>query len=131
MSEKQDKKIWHGVMRASERDKLHKIPLIEQVGTSYIIECEIYECDCAECYPIHEHDYYEVDSWPVYEYGGLNHLTTHTLDVSDVWSMSKDGKSYWGWDKIKSWCTDWEKHPYPRKKTVSADRYFYKDFKAK
>ena len=105
-------------MRASERDKLAAIPLYE--GNTYYVVEEYIEDTMEE---------FHMMEYPLY--GGTNHITTHVLDVSCVWVMSKDGKSYWSWKSILKWCTDWEANPYPKQKKISKERYFYKDFKAK
>lgn len=89
-SEADDKRRWHKIMRHTEKQKLAAIPLYEFYSRPDIA---IYWEQFDYCCPFCLMDWYEGP-------GGYGHITVLPKDVSNLWDMAKDGKSYMTKDRL-------------------------------
>ena len=90
-SEKQDKKYWHGVMRSTEKRNLHTHDFTAEVNLMWCAGCP--NCGFTNVWDLGWGDdgylsYYTEQ----YNESGKDFQTTQVRDVSDTWSMTKDGK---------------------------------------
>ena len=84
-SEKEDKKIWHRKMRKAEQNKLATVNREPTVTICVLVD------------EMEDFDYYaNVDFDKLEEY-----ITTLPEDVSNPWSMAKDGKYHAGTEDLR------------------------------
>lgn len=91
-SEKQDKKYWHGVMRSTEKRNLHTHDFTAEIAMMWCAGCPI--CGFS--------DPFDWDYATFYNEYGKDFQTTQVRDVSDTWSMAKDGKYRLGREGLRS-----------------------------
>lgn len=110
-SEKHDKQIWHRAARRKENVKLATSDFMactDKVGyfkDYYNLVDGLYKYNphlvWRKFHVILRNEVFDCDSYFFQEEIGDEYITTHTLEVSNPWSMAKDGKYFNGLADIR------------------------------